>query len=286
MKICPACGNHLIDEAIFCNNCGNRVEVEVSSERQGYQESMQEIPPYQGGNQSMQGNYDFTYNVDLVFCIDTTGSMRPVLDLVKTNALNFYEDLISHMNEKDKVISRLRIRIIAFKDYLACDLDGTNPMLATDFFVLPDDSETFRKCVDSLFPEGGGDEPEDGLEALAYAMRSNWDEGGTGIKRRQVIVVWTDASTHELGYGSKSPKYPKNNMPQNFDELSDWWGYGQDSGKMNQASKRLLLYAPNRLYWSTISDTWDNVIHFPSRAGEGLQEVEYSQIIDTIANSI
>ena len=41
----------------------------------------------------MAANYDITYNVDMVFVIDTTGSMRPVLDLVKNNALNFYNDV-------------------------------------------------------------------------------------------------------------------------------------------------------------------------------------------------
>ena len=58
------------------------------------------------------------------------------------------------------------------------------------------------------------------------------------------------------------------------------------AGYMDQSAKRLLLFAPDVPYWSTISDNWDNVIHFPSRAGEGLQEVDYSQIVDTISNSI
>lgn len=36
----------------------------------------------------------------------------------------------------------------------------------------------------------------------------------------------------------------------------------------------------------TISDNWENVIHFPSEAGNGLNDVNYEQIIDSIANTI
>ena len=34
-----------------------------------------------------------TYNVDIVMCIDCTGSMQGLIDTVKQNALKFYLDL-------------------------------------------------------------------------------------------------------------------------------------------------------------------------------------------------
>lgn len=36
------------------------------------------------------------YNVDIVMCIDCTGSMGGLLDNVKNNALKFYPDLSKH----------------------------------------------------------------------------------------------------------------------------------------------------------------------------------------------
>ncbi len=42
---------------------------------------------------------------------------------------------------------------------------------------------------------------EDGLEALGYAMKSDWNNDG--MKKRHVIVLWTDANTHPIGYGKK-----------------------------------------------------------------------------------
>ena len=156
-------------------------------------------------------------------------------------------------------------------------------MLVTDFFHLPEQNEEFEKCVRGLQPSGGGDEPEDGLEALAYAIKSKWNT--EGVRNRQIIVVWTDASTHELGFGKADPNYP-NGMAKDFDTLTEWWGDAQNSGFMNQSAKRLLLFAPDAKYWSTISDNWDQVIHFPSKAGKGLAEVDYETILNTIYNSI
>ena len=223
----------------------------------------------------MASNYKITYNVDLVFCIDCTMSMDNILDIVKNNALNFYSDLKGAMEEKNKHISQLRIRIVAFRDYIA---DGADAMLVTDFFKLPEETMEFEQCVRSLVADGGGDDPEDGLEALAYAIKSKWDT--EGMKRRHVIVVWTDESTHPLGYGKSSPHYPKN-MAQDLQELTSWW-----SESMDNNAKRLLLYAPDKPAWNIISDNWENVLHFPSEAGNGLNDLEYSQILDTITNTI
>lgn len=221
-----------------------------------------------------------TYNVDMVFCIDTTGSMGSLLEMVKSNALNFYDDVTRKMSEKGKVINQLRIRIISFRDYLA---DHENAMLVTDFFNLPVQNSDFEQCVRGLIPMGGGDEPEDGLEALAYAIRSDWDT--QGMKRRQVIVVWTDASTHSIGFGKSDPNYP-DNMASNFEELTQWWGDIQNQGYMSQSGKRLLLFAPEAEYWNTIADNWNQVIHFPSKAGKGMEEIDYDLILNTIVNSI
>ncbi len=228
----------------------------------------------------MSNNYKITYNVDMVFCIDATGSMGGVIDMVKNNAVNFYGDVTNAMALKNKTINKMRIRVIAFRDYLA---DGDDAMLVTDFFTLPEQVADFEKCVKSIEAFGGGDDPEDGLEALGYAIRSKWDT--EGMKKRHVIVVWTDASTHMLGYGNKAPNYPQH-MAKDFNELTTWWGDCQNKGFINQNAKRLLLFAPNEPYWKNISDSWDNVIHFPSVAGEGLSELDYKQIIDSISNTI
>ena len=57
-------------------------------------------------------NYRLTYNVDMVFCIDATGSMRHVIDFVKQNALNLYHDISSEMAKKHKTVDSHRYKAL------------------------------------------------------------------------------------------------------------------------------------------------------------------------------
>lgn len=221
-----------------------------------------------------------TYAVDLVFCIDATASMDHILDMVKDNALNFYDDFQRIMNRKRKIVSRLRIRVVAFRDYY---YDGDQAMLQTKFFEFPRQMEEFERCIRSIVADGGGDDPEDGLEALAYAMKSDWNMDAQ--KRRHVIVVWSDASTHDLGFGKAYAGYPAK-MPKDFCELTSWWGSKNNPGIMDQSSKRLLMFTPDEASWSTIAMNWDKAIQYVSEAGTGLVDKDYEQILNAIANSI
>ena len=97
------------------------------------------------------------YNVDIVMCIDCTGSMGGLLDNVKANALKFYPDLREACAKKDKEISELRIKVIAFRDFNA---DKNQAMKSTEFFTIPDQEDEFKSFINGLTPTGGGDEPE------------------------------------------------------------------------------------------------------------------------------
>lgn len=231
----------------------------------------------------MGSNYrnKLAYEVDLVFCIDATMSMEPILDKVKENALNFYQDFQKVMDEKGKKVSQLRIRIVSFRDYY---YDRENAMMVTNFFTLPDMATDFEACIKSIIPSGGGDDPEDGLEALAYAMKSDWSYGAA--KKRHVIVAWSDDGTHDLGFGKIASNYPKG-MPKDFNELTEWWGSKHSPGIMDENAKRLLIFAPDKPGWSTIRDNWNNVIHAITDDEDlGLSKVEYTEILEAICNSI
>ncbi|MCI7098822.1 MAG: VWA domain-containing protein [Lachnospiraceae bacterium] len=225
-------------------------------------------------------NHKLTYAVDIVFCIDTTMSMNPILDTVKRNALNFYQDFQRVMNAKKKHVLQLRVRIVAFRDYY---YDKEKAMMVTNFFELPAQAEDFETCVKSIEADGGGDDPEDGLEALAYAMKSDWNMNTQ--KKRHVIVVWSDEGTHDLGFGKVSAHYPKG-MAKDFNELTEWWGSRRCPGIMDESAKRLLLFTPSKNSWNMIRDNWNNVIQYESEAGEGLKDYDYDQILNAISNTI
>ena len=46
--------------------------------------------------------YQLTYHVDMVLCIDASGSMRHVIDIVKESALHFYRDVYLRDAEKEQ----------------------------------------------------------------------------------------------------------------------------------------------------------------------------------------
>ncbi len=218
------------------------------------------------------------YAVDIVFCIDVTGSMTPIIDAVKSNALRFYNDVQTNLTSKGKSVDELRVRVIAFRD-LSVDDDGA--LLESSFYTLPEDQDAFAGFVDALQPQGGGDAPESGLEAVALAINSPWTSRGD--RRRQVIVVWTDAPAHPLNFAEVPPSLTSS-VPRSFSDLTDLWEDPQ--GPVGASSKRLILFAPDGAGWSDISASWENVVHHPSQAGGGLSEVDYGTIIDSIGNSV
>jgi hypothetical protein len=219
-----------------------------------------------------------SYAVDIVFCIDVTGSMTPIIDQVKSNALRFYDDVQSNLTAKGKNVDQLRVRVLAFRDFAA---DGAAALDESPFFTLPDERADFSEFVNSLVAEGGGDAPESGLEAVALAIDSPWTTSGD--RRRQVIVVWTDQPAQPLD-PSVIPPDIASRVPQDFSALTDAWE--DEQGRMGSSSKRLILFAPDGPGWSDISGVWENVVHNPSQAGGGLSEVDYGTIIDSIGNSV
>ena len=220
------------------------------------------------------------YNVDVCLCIDKTGSMRPIIDIVKNNALNLYRDVLDSLEKKGKHVGTFRIRVIWFGDYIA---DNT-PMLVSDFLTMPDDLSQYEKFVKSVTPNGGGDAPEDGLEALTYAIRSDWVKDGW--KKRHIIAIFTDAPAHELGFGRKSKSYPKNGMPEDFGKLSEMWGNSSYPGEMDNKAKRLLLFAPDTSYWHTMKECWNNAVMAPVEEANGLQDITYQYMLGVIVNSV
>lgn len=227
-------------------------------------------------------------NIDLVFVIDATGSMQPFMDRAKTIAqdiVNGLEDAVK--KHRRRRLGNARARVIAFRDYY-CDAE---PMRTSRFFDLRDleDKREFSNFISSIEPMGGGDEPESGLEALYEAIHSQWPtERVKNIIQRQVIVLITDASAHELNDPrrySENPEYHLTPypayMPESIEELEAEWN---DSQIMNVTAKRLLLYTPETTPWKWIGHRWENTLLYDMlKSGEGGAEIEMNYIFACIA---
>ena len=231
------------------------------------------------------------YKVDIVMCIDITGSMQDCIDTVKNRALQFWPDLKEALAAASKNVSDVRVKVIGFRDFEA---DGDGALEISRYFNLSDqgssDPEDYKAFVNGLVADGGGDEPENSLEALALAIQSDWVQ--TGDKRRHVIVMFTDASAHKLEDANRSnPNYPEN-MPESFEDLTDVWmtpSSGQQGGtktKLKQPAKRLIVFGPEVYPWPELYESWDQVVYNPSKAGTGLNDVSYEDIINAIVGSV
>ena len=211
------------------------------------------------------------YDVDLVICIDGTSSMVPMFDTVKQNAAQIPTKYADAMARNQKTPRSLRARVIVFRDYKA---DGSLAMQESgEFFdLLDDDGQTaFVKYIDGIEPSGGGDFPENALEAIVLAMRSHW--ASSGSNRRQAILLFTDTEPLDLRLADRmnNPKYPEG-MPANLDEMRRLYEYGDQEYATYYRPRygRLVIYAPRtkESKWNTLRSwprTW--VVHVEPNGG-------------------
>ena len=205
------------------------------------------------------------------------GATGKVLDVGSTMELELVDD------GQRVVFNHIKIAVVAVAGHKVAVLTIPLGVLHTDILGW-DHLAVEHYVLRAVFLIILLDEPEDALEALAYAIKSKWTRGGD--KRRHLIVVWSDASTHPIGYSAAAMNYPRK-MVKTFDELTNMWdGDAKSGGLMDSNAKRLLIFAPEVEYWTDIAETWDNVIHFPSEAGSGLDRLSYQEILAQIINSI
>ena len=235
-------------------------------------------------------NVDIDTNVDIVFAIDATESMQPLIDKVKSLTLSFREELEKGLKENRRIIKNLRIKLIVFRDFY---VDDKYAMEESRFFILPEEKQEFYNFVSKIKAGGGGDEPESGLEALALALRSDFVKDGD--KKRHVIVLFTDASAHPLEQQEDGvPSNYPSNMFKNLGDLYEAWGKGQDSlgstrnlgVQMAKDAKRLVLIATSMYPWGEMEYQLENTIRKDMDKGNGGRDLELDDVIALIANSI
>jgi hypothetical protein len=222
------------------------------------------------------------YHVDIVFCIDVSGSMTPVIDLVKEKVRKFPHDVRDALAKQYKIVNTLRVRVVAFRD-LGNDADALS---ASEFFVVEPSTDLarFESFVNGLSASGGGDEPESALEALGVAQASAWTHEGD--RQRHIIVMFTDASAHKLeDRVGEVPGAFRDQVPASIDELTDRWD-GNQSVQIKDKARRMVIFGPDAYPWNVIVDSWENTVWLPSQAGKGLEDVEYETILNTFVTAI
>lgn len=118
--------------------------------------------------------------VDIVVVFDVTESMGPFIDGMKEAAIDFADRLA-------KANRDYRLGLVTFEDYVI-----------RDERVFTRSAREFKSWVGALRPAGGGDIPENSLDAMLLASRFPFRP-----EAQAVLILITDAPNHTRGDGSE-----------------------------------------------------------------------------------
>lgn len=122
---------------------------------------------------------------DIVFTLDTTGSMGFAIDAMKRTITQLADIYLEARIDT-------RLGVIQFRDRVSFgDSEGGNPTRQRILFdgnEFTSDPHKFRDGVAFLRATGGGPEPESSFDALALAARSDWRD-----EANRIIIHITDA---------------------------------------------------------------------------------------------
>ena len=147
----------------------------------------------ENGTDASSDNLYFTGNasgqkLDLAIVFDDTGSMQPEIDAMKSKV----GDLTNTIKASGLDAN---YSLISFKDSVSVKTKWTK------------DQAVIKKNVDSLYSEGGGDEPEDSMDAIEAVLSM-----GFRPDAQKVILVITDAHAHYKNDSSGFSKYTKDEV--------------------------------------------------------------------------
>ena len=142
--------------------------------------------------------------LEVVFVIDTTGSMGPFIEGTK----KIVEECAKKLAESPKLKGLVRFGLIEFRDPSANDYPpgGNGKFAARVASPLTEDFKALSHAIGELKAEGGGDLPEDVLAGLMLAVTGGKDgkEVGWSENSSKHIILLGDASHHLSGPGNST----------------------------------------------------------------------------------
>ena len=141
---------------------------------------------------------------DVVFLIDVSGSMAPIIDALRKNIESFVDTLSSGGANNAAPVRDWRGKVVGYRDIEAASSEGIE-WIEDHPFVR--DAAALKAQLASLKAQGGGDEPESLLDALYKVAtmeatpKGSQSEDANKWRYRsdaaRVVVVFTDASFKE-----------------------------------------------------------------------------------------
>ncbi|VGO17178.1 Microbial collagenase [Pontiella desulfatans] len=129
--------------------------------------------------------------VDLIFCIDSTGSMWDDIGAVKAAANEIITQIATDIPE-------FRIAVVDYRDFPVSPYGGSTDYEYRDVLPFTTDQAAAVAAINSIGTGGGADWPESAYAALMHCIDST-SLGGwrpEGMSKR-VMIIMTDAPPHD-----------------------------------------------------------------------------------------
>lgn len=128
--------------------------------------------------------------LDLMFVLDCTESMKPYIKQAKQDMLSLLENMQKHF-------SSLRIGLILYKDYY-------DDFVVKEACVFTKDIENFSNILKNVEVSGGGDIPEAVYEGLYLALRESWKLNDKKVLKKIILIGDAPPHTKPRGRVKKS----------------------------------------------------------------------------------
>jgi PKD repeat protein/lysophospholipase L1-like esterase len=119
------------------------------------------------------GSFDTGADIDVVFVVDTTGSMEDEIAQVRADLSDIVAQLAAATDS-------YRVAVVSYRDFPARTGDSIDyPSRVDQTFT--EDLASIQDAIDALTAEGGGDDPETVFSGIQAALELPWRPGVTKI---------------------------------------------------------------------------------------------------------
>ncbi len=203
--------------------------------------------------------------MDIVICLDATGSMESCIEQLKNNLSTFIGNLTIRSGSQ-QIVPDWRARLIYFRD-----LDADADALVSFDFVNTENE--LRQQIDQVRAEGGGDEPESILDAIYTAIaKSKWREGVL-----HAVIAFTDAP-------------PKERLHEKTVEAGEDKSVGNIINKFTADKySRLWVFCPkNQVYSELEAIPRSNITYVDSQGDvyEGLKNLDFNKLLQELGKTL
>jgi len=203
--------------------------------------------------------------MDIVICLDATGSMESCIEQLKSNLSAFITNLTTRSGSQ-QIVPDWRARLIYFRD-----LDADSEAMVGFDFV--NSEEELRQQINQVRAVGGGDDPESILDAIYTAIaKSDWREGVL-----HAVIAFTDAP-------------PKEKLHQTTVEEGEDTSVGNIINRFTADKySRLWVFCPSHdIYKELESIPRSNITYVDSQGDvyEGLKNLDFNKLLQELGKTL